>query len=703
MLSIFRRKRGTNPLPSTPRQPDNRHWETDRPDHRPRDEARPVKSKSPDPSHGSTFHRRFPNQILLVFATPLLAAFLINPPLQAAPGETTLISRGDPALTPVLTGAGPRDRFGLRVSSPSLTGVVVFASRSKLSGYAQEAVSRPYQDLFQIYLHDPATSRTELISQTASGRTGDGSSHNPAITPDGRYVVYVTEAKNFVDTPNHGEGYVLVLDRQTGETEIIGATVRPQYSSPQISANGAVVIFTARGTDGLIHLYAYYRSTQTTVRVDRSIDGDYPNDRVGDGNYSGNSPIAISGDGRFVSYLSRASNIVPADTNNNTDVYVTDLQTLSTERVSVSTSGAQANSNSTNSAISKDGRFVTFTSYADNLVSDDSNEKSDVFVYDRQTGEQTRISKSTSGAQADDNSYASSISADGRFVTFLSNAQNLFENDPYRFTDVFLHDRTNGTTELINKSTAGEITTAMAGGGATSEDGRYVSFSSPAPELIPGDDSRDRKLIVHDRNSGLNLNADVYSIDYVVPTELPAKNLSFVKSLTEDASVILFETRSTNVVSVESADPAWTRVYAFDTSTNEIEVLGPAHGQSNGYPVISPEGNFVALVNANRQVELIDRRDGLISILSQFPDGDPRYNCRPESISRNGEFVAMNCNVQSNDRFDPRRSMLVDTASNEIEQYPGLWVDSVRTRSIELSDNGRYVVFRHSGADLDSD
>jgi len=698
MLSIFRRKRGKNPLPSTIKQPDNKHSDTDDADGEPRS----VKTKNPDPGREPTFHRRFPNQILLVFVTPLLTAYLITTPLQAAPGETTLVSRGDPSLTPVLTGAGPRDRFGLRVSSPSLTGVSVFASRSKLSGYAQEAISRQYQDLYQIYLHDPATARTELISQTASGRAGDASSHNPAITADGRFVVYATEAKNFVDTPDHGEGYVLVLDRQTGETELIGATVRPRYSSPQISADGAVVIFTARGTDASTHLYAYYRSTQTTVRVDRSMDGDYPNSGVGDGIYGGNSPIGISGDGRFVSYLSRADNIVPADTNGDTDVFVADLQTLSTERVSVSTSGTQGDNNSTNAAISKDGRFVTFTSYAENLVSDDTNGKGDVFVYDRQTGEQTRISESTAGEQADDNSLAASISADGRFVTFQSNAQNLIENDPYRFTDIFLHDRTTGTTELISKSATGEITTAMSGGGAISEDGRYVSFSSPAENLVPGDDSRNRKLIIHDRNSGLNVNADVYSIDYVVPTEIPAKNLSTVKALTEDASVVLFETRSTNVVNVESADPAWTRVYAFDTRTNAIEVLGPAHGQNTGYPVISPEGNFVALVNANRQVQLTDRRDGLISILSQFPDGDPRYNCRPESISRNGEFVAMSCNVVSNDRFDPRKSMLVDTANNEIEQYPGVWVDSVRHRSVQLSDSGRYVVFRYSGGELDS-
>ena len=127
---------------------------------------------------------------------------------------------------------------------------------------------------------------------------------------------------------------------------------------------------------------------------------------------------AISADGRFVAFRSAADNLVSGDTNETEDVFVHDRQTGETTRVSVDSSGAQANSYSTNPAISADGRYVAFTSFASNLVAGDTNELTDVFVHDRQTGATTRVSVDSSGVEANGESseYYVSISGDGRYV-----------------------------------------------------------------------------------------------------------------------------------------------------------------------------------------------------------------------------------------------------------------------------------------------
>src|SRR5882672_3921736 len=134
---------------------------------------------------------------------------------------------------------------------------------------------------------------------------------------------------------------------------------------------------------------------------------------------------ALSADGRFAAFYSDASNLVAGDANSARDVFVHDGQTGETTRVSVDSSGAEANGDSFAPAISADGRFVTFSSAASNLVAGDANGANDVFVRDRQAGTTTRVSVAPAGAEANDGSYSPSISSDGRYVAFLSDASHL--------------------------------------------------------------------------------------------------------------------------------------------------------------------------------------------------------------------------------------------------------------------------------------
>ncbi|MBC8404492.1 MAG: PD40 domain-containing protein [Planctomycetes bacterium] len=148
----------------------------------------------------------------------------------------------------------------------------------------------------------------------------------------------------------------------------------------------------------------------------------------------------ISANGRFVAFQSEASDLVPADTNAAWDIFLRDTVSGMTTRVSVSSFGTQGNHDSTSPAISADGRFITFQSKASNLVAVDSNNRDDIFVHDMKTGLTENVSVSSAGVQSNGVSYAPRISADGRFVVFPCEGNNLVAGDTNGFTDVFRYD-----------------------------------------------------------------------------------------------------------------------------------------------------------------------------------------------------------------------------------------------------------------------
>jgi Tol biopolymer transport system component len=181
-------------------------------------------------------------------------------------------------------------------------------------------------------------------------------------------------------------------------------------------------------------------------------------------------PTSISADGRFVVFTSFASNLVAGDTNGVSDVFVFDRQLGVTSRVSVGAGGGQADGESRDGLISADGRFVVFTSFASNLVAGDTNGVSDVFVFDRQLGVTSRVSVGAGGGQANGESGDGVISADGRFVVFVSSASNLVEGVWGFWRSVFVHDRHSGVTSLV---------ATQATRPAISADGRIVAFLGP--------------------------------------------------------------------------------------------------------------------------------------------------------------------------------------------------------------------------------
>jgi Tol biopolymer transport system component len=162
-----------------------------------------------------------------------------------------------------------------------------------------------------------------------------------------------------------------------------------------------------------------------------------------EGNNTSRNP-AISGDGRYIAFESSASNLVSGDTNSASDIFRHDTQTGDTIRVSVDSNGNQTESENSNSpAISDNGRIVSFYSSAGNLVSGDSNYWEDIFIHDTQTGKTVMVSVDSSGNQANARSVFAEISADGRYVVYYSEADNLVhENDTNGVDDAFRVDVT---------------------------------------------------------------------------------------------------------------------------------------------------------------------------------------------------------------------------------------------------------------------
>lgn len=210
---------------------------------------------------------------------------------------------------------------------------------------------------------------------------------------------------------------------------------------------------------------------------------------------------SISSDGFIVAFISEATNLVPGDTNDAQDVFVHDLGTGITERVSVASAGTQGDDDALTLSLSSNGSFVAFGSFATNLVAGDTNDVIDVFVHDRDKGTTARVSIATDGTQANDESFSPAISSSGRFVAFRSDATNLVADDTNSNSDIFVRDRTSGVTRRVSVDSDGDQANGDSILPAISADGRFVAFSSEASNLVAGDTNNLADIFVHDRQN----------------------------------------------------------------------------------------------------------------------------------------------------------------------------------------------------------
>jgi len=186
---------------------------------------------------------------------------------------------------------------------------------------------------------------------------------------------------------------------------------------------------------------------------------------------------ALSADGRFVAFESDAATMVPGDTRTNTDIFVRDRRAGTVARASVSSTGAEAKGDSFAPSISANGRVVAFESAAWNLVEGDHNDSADVFVHDRLTNATKRVSVNPGGGDANGTSFAPEVSADGRFVAFASVATNLVAGDDNGVMDVFVADLATGQVSRVSESLEGGEPHRGAGDPATRRSRRTAASS----------------------------------------------------------------------------------------------------------------------------------------------------------------------------------------------------------------------------------
>jgi hypothetical protein len=388
-----------------------------------------------------------------------------------------------------------------------------------------------------VFLHDNQTRTTERISVSSSGVPGNEASYYGVdVSADGRYVVFASKASNLVAGDNNVKWDIFLRDRQAGTTQRVsvssaGAQANGNSWQPRISDDGSLIVYTSEATNlvsgdtnGKWDIFAWYRLSMATERI--SVDSDETQANGTSGDFS--NP-AVSSDGRYVAFTSEATNLAPNDTNascdmnydgnpaeNCPDVFVRDRTLGVTERVSVNSEEVQGNQFSISPDISDDGRYVVFNSAASNLVANDTNTCEalwygstscpDVFVRDRSAGTTERVSVSSSGAQSTKSSMNTNrkppaISGDGRIVVFESADTTLAEGATNGYSQLLAHNRQTHLTTLVSASTY------RWQGNSWSEcppdisaDGRYVSFPSSASDLVSDDANSLRDIFVRDRD-----------------------------------------------------------------------------------------------------------------------------------------------------------------------------------------------------------
>ena len=492
----------------------------------------------------------------------LLLALILTPAgsVRAAPGNTTRVS---------VASDGTQANGGSFTPSISADGrYVAFAS------IAVNLVSGDTNGVQDIFVHDRQTGQTTRVSVASGGAQANGPSFDPSISADGRYVAFASLATNLVSGDTNNEQDIFVHDRQTGQTTRVsvatgGGQANLASSDPSISADGRYVAFESLAsnlvsgdTNNTGDIFVHDRQTGATTRVSIGPGGTQAN--------RGSIAPSISADGRYVAFHSDATNLVSGVTNGTTHIFVHDRQTGVTTRVSVASDGTEGNSVSIKPSISADGRYVAFQSIATNLVSGDTNGTQDIFVHDRQTGQTTRVSVASDGTEGNSGSLAPSISADGRYVAFQSQANNLVSGDTGFITDVFIHDRQTGVTTRVSIAFDGTEANNESFAPSISADGRYMAFESDATNLISGDTNSTRDIFIHDKED--NIAPTVVSITRADPNPTRAASVTFTVTFSKavtgvDASDFAFTTTgSLSGVSVTSVSGSGS-TYSVTVST----------------------------------------------------------------------------------------------------------------------------------------
>lgn len=403
------------------------------------------------------------------------------------------------------------------------------------------------------------------------------------ISGDGRYVVFSSYSSNLVLNDTNNRQDVFLHDRQQCITTLISRrpldrsvdTINPPLANgdsfnPVISSNGRYIAFESTAsnlvlndTNGSSDIFLYDLQFNQSLPVTqlRLISLSSVGSQVA-GNSS--SPF-ISNDGQVIAFSSNAA-LVPTDTNGVTDVYIRNIQTSTTTRISTSSTGTQSTAPSYVGNISGNGQYVVFNTTASNMVSGDINNVADLFVKNIVSGTTTRVSITNAGGQVSIGTPINdvSISDNGQFIAFPSADPNLVAGDTNGIEDIFVRDTGSNTTMRINVSTSGQQANASYNADSypldISADGRYVVFASLATNLVASDSNAVSDIFLRDRNSNITTRVNVLN-------SLQANNPSYFARISKNGAFVAFASTATNLASPDTNNTVDIFVTQISTAT----------------------------------------------------------------------------------------------------------------------------------------
>ena len=300
---------------------------------------------------------------------------------------------------------------------------------------------------------------------------------------------------------------------------------------------------------------------------------------------------SISGNGQRVAFVSEASDLVPGDTNGNADIFVADLVSDQLVRVNVSSSGAQASGFSDTPSISSEGRYVAFMSYDSNLVPSDTNGAADIFIHDLTTGSTELVTIGVGGAQLNGSSFLPSVSAGGRFVAFWSDATNAVPGDTNSVSDVFVRDRLLGTTRRVSETATGQQLAQASQTPSISADGTLVAFSTEA-NLFSLDANNGPDVALKDLGTGELVGLSWAFWNPTRAADLPSR----LRSISSNGRYVIFSSVSSQIVLTDTNNVR--DVFRYDHLTGAREIMsmadsGAASNNSSGAHGVSDAGEVL--------------------------------------------------------------------------------------------------------------
>lgn len=429
---------------------------------------------------------------------------------------------------------------------------------------------------------------------------------------------------------------------------------------PSVSANGLVVSFESRSNNLLggdfsdtKHIYVSDRSSGALDRGSVSSSGSIAN--------SDSHSAQLSGNGRYVVFVSSASNLVDSDSNGADDVFRYDRDTKTTERVSAPLAGTEFDGASTDPDLSSDGRFVVFSSSASNVIEQDGNDASDVFVKDLETGQVELISVALDGQVGNRRSMLPRMSADGRYVVFVSDATNLVEKDSNGARDVFIRDRISGVTERVTLSSANKQLARNSTAPDVSDDGRFVVFETLSDEVVDQDRNGFRDLYLRDREERSTV------LVSGTPFGDSGNGESWAGRISGNGQFIVFSSRANDLVEDDTNEVA--DVFAYDRVLGDVQrVSVSAIGKGGGYeslnPAVSAKGEAIVFESVDTFLQVITNKvANIFAVTFDRCEGDADKRepgvcgCGESDVDRNESGIA-DC-LEPDASYIPRPPLVV--------------------------------------------